>query len=139
MTLIVGLVVLALVLAGGGWWLYSHYAHKQTAQAKLPPLIGTIGSTVTALDTAMPEKDQLCTASLARAVHFGALPAGTRLTSNDAEAAQQEGRFICKAQNLDGQYTINIDTSCPGSQDKTCFALDSIQSGDGKWLYRREG
>lgn len=136
--LIVGLVVLALVLIGGGWFWYSH-THKHTAQAKLPPLIGALGNTVTALDTAMPDNDQLCQASLNRAIHFGVLAAGTKLVSSDAEAAQQEGRYTCKARGLDGEYTIGIDTSCPGSQEKTCFALDTVQASDGSWLYRREG
>ena len=129
-------VVLALLVAGGGWW-WLHGAHKTSVAAKRPNLIGTIGDTVSALDTALPDQDKICSATLARALDFGVLPAGASLVSPDAQAAQPEGRFTCQAQAGDGKYTLGIDTSCPNSQDKTCFALDSVKRDNGAVLYQR--
>lgn len=134
--LVGGLIVLGLLLAGGGYWWLKH-SHKVTAAAAQPKLIGEIGRLVTALDNTMPDQDKLCSAGLARALDFGALPAGATLVSSDAQAAQPEGRFTCQAQGIDGKYTLNIDTACPGSQEKNCFALDSIRREDGAWLYKR--
>jgi hypothetical protein len=129
-------VVVALVAAAGGWW-WLHGAHKSTVAAKRPNLLGTMGSTVTALDTAMPDKDKLCAATLTRALDFGALPAGATLVSQDAQEGQPEGRYTCQAQAADGKYTLGIDTSCPNSQEKTCFALDSVRRDNGAVLYQR--
>ncbi len=129
-------VVLALVVAGGGWW-WRHGAHKTTVAAKRPNLLGVMGETLTALDTTLPDKDKICSASLTRALDFGVLPPGATLVSQDAQEAQPEGRYTCQAQGADGKYTLVIDTSCPNSQDKTCFALDSVTGDNGTVLYKR--
>jgi len=129
-------VVLALAVAGGGWW-WMHGAHKTNVAAKRPNLVGTLGDTVTALDTTLPDRDKMCSATLARALDFGVLPPGASLTSQEAKEGQPEGRYTCEAQGADGKFTLVIDTSCPGSQDKTCFALDSVQGDNGAVLYQR--
>ena len=129
-------VVVALAIAGGGWWLM-HGTHKTTVAGKRPNLLGVMGDTVTALDTTMPDKDKMCAASLARALDFGVLPPGATLVSQDAQEAQPEGHYTCEAQGADGKYTLRIDTSCPNSQDKTCFALDSVTGDNGTVLYQR--
>jgi hypothetical protein len=129
-------VVLALVVAGGGWW-WMHGAHKTSVAAKRPNLLGMMGDTVTALDTAMPDRDKMCSATLARALDFGVLPPGATLVSQDAQEAQPEGRYTCQAQGAEGKYTLGIDTSCPNSQEKTCFALDSVTGDNGAVLYQR--
>jgi len=135
--LIGAIAALAVLLAGGGWWWLSH-SHKAALAAKRPNLIGLLGDTAQALDAAKPDDDKLCAATLARALQFGALPQGAMLTSAEAKAGQSEGRYSCEAQGIDGKYTLNIDTSCPGGQEKTCFALDSIKREDGTWMYRRK-
>lgn len=129
-------VVLALALAGGGWW-WLHGAHKTSVAVKQPNLVGTIGETVTALDTSLPDQDKICSATLARALDFGVLPPGATLAGQDAQAAQPEGHFTCQAQAGGVKYTLGIDTSCPNSQDKTCFALDSVRRDNGAVLYQR--
>jgi hypothetical protein len=136
--MIIGAIaVVALILVGGGWWWLSH-SHKTATAAKRPNLIGSIGDATQALDNTRPDDDKLCSASLARALDFGALPPGATLSSNEAKAAEAEGRYSCEAQGGDGKYTLSIDTSCPGGQDKTCFALDSIKREDGTFTYRRK-
>ena len=135
--LIGAIAVFAVVLAGGGWWRLSH-SKKQSAAAERPKLIGLLGDTARQLDTTLPAQDKLCSATLTRALDFGALPPGTTLVSAEAKAEQPEGRFSCQAKADDGQYTLSIDASCPGSQDKTCFALDSIRRQDGTFTYRRK-
>src|SRR6185437_6401709 len=111
-------VVVLLAVAGGGWW-WLHGAHKTNVAAKRPNLVGMLGDTVTALDTTLPDKDKICSASLTRALDFGVLPPGASLASQEAKEGQPEGRYTCEAQAGDGKYTLVIDTSCPGSQDKT--------------------
>jgi hypothetical protein len=134
-----GLVVVALLLAGGGyWWLHRGHKQQMAAAAARPHLIGMLGATATELDATAPDQDKLCAASLTRALDFGALPPGANLVSNDAQAAQTEGHFTCQAQAGDGKYTIAVDTTCPGSDAKTCFALDSIRREDGTITYQRE-
>ncbi len=135
---IAGVVVLALVLAGGGYWWLRHSNKHQMAAGARPHLIGALGDTASVLDTTAPDQDKLCSASLTRALDFGAVPPGTRLANSQAQAGQAEGRFSCEAVGADGKYTLNIDTSCPNSQEKTCFSLDSIRREDGKFVYQRE-
>ena len=134
--LVGGLFVLGLILAGSGYW-YLKHSTKQAGAANHPKLIGLLGENLTALDTALPAQDKICEASLKRALDFGALPQGVTLAGNEAQAAQQEGRLTCQAQGLDGHYVLNIDTTCPGTQEKTCFTLDSIRREDGTWMYQR--
>jgi len=135
--IVVAIAVLAVALAGGGWWWLSH--GKKTAVAgERPHLIGALGDTARQLDATLPDKDKLCSATLARALDFGALPPGASLVSAEAKAEQPEGRFSCQAKADDGQYTLSIDASCPNSQEKTCFALDSIRRQDGTFTYRRK-
>lgn len=129
-------VVLALVVAGGGWW-WMHGTHKTVVAAKRPNLLGVMGDTVTALDTTLPDKDKICSASLTRALDFGILPPGASLASQEAKEGQPEGRYTCEAQGVDGKYSLIVDASCPGSQDKTCFALDSVRRDDGAVVYQR--
>jgi len=136
--ILIGVIaVLALAIAGGGWWWLGH-SKKAAVASKHPNLIGLLGDTAQSLDTALPEKEKLCAATLMRALAFGALPAGASLVNAEAKAEQPEGRFSCQAKADDGQYTLAIDASCPGSQEKTCFALDSIRRQDGTWTYRRK-
>ena len=135
---IAGVVVLALVLAGGGYWWLRHSHKQQAASAARPHLIGALGDTVTALETTAPDPDKLCAASLSRALDFGAVPPGTRLANSEAQAGQPEGRFTCDAVGAEGKYTLSIDTTCPNSQEKTCFSLDSIRREDGAFVYQRE-
>lgn len=129
-------VVLALVVAGGGWW-WMHGTHKTVVAAKRPNLLGVMGDTVRALDTTLPDKDKICSASLTRALDFGILPPGASLASQEAKEGQPEGRYTCEAQGVDGKYSLIVDASCPGSQDKTCFALDSVRRDDGAVVYQR--
>jgi hypothetical protein len=129
-------VVAVLVIGGGAWWFLRGHHGTTTAAAK-KPLIGMMGDSLTALDTTMPSQDKLCSTTLTRALDFGALPAGATLVSGDATAAQPEGHYTCQAQGSDGKYTLAIDTTCPGSQDKTCYALESVKRDDGTTLYRR--
>jgi hypothetical protein len=135
---IAGVVVLALVLAGGGYWWLRHSHKQQAAAGARPHLIGALGDTVTALETAAPDPDKLCAASLSRALDFGAVPPGTRLANSEAQAGQPEGRFTCDAVGAEGKYTLSIDTTCPNSEAKTCFSLDSIRREDGTFVYQRE-
>jgi len=135
---IAGVVVVALVLAGGGYWWLGHSHKHQVAAGARPHLIGALGDTATALDTAAPEQDKICSASLTRALDFGAVPPGTRLANSEAQAGQPEGRFTCEAIGAEGKYTLSIDTSCPNSEAKTCFSLDSIRREDGIFVYQRE-
>lgn len=128
--------VVALVLAGGGWWWLGH-SHKQMAAAKQPHLVGDMGETATALDTTLPDPGKICAASLTRALDFGAVPAGATLVSGEAKSEEPEGHYSCEAQGADGKYTLAIDASCPGSEAKTCFALDSIKREDGTVVYKR--
>ncbi|MBV9991702.1 MAG: hypothetical protein JOZ72_10450 [Alphaproteobacteria bacterium] len=132
-----GIALLAVVLAGGGWWWYGH-SHKAVVASKRPNLIGLLGDTAQALDNTKPDDAKLCSATLTRALDFGALPRGATLASDEAKAGEAEGHYSCQAQGIDGSYTLNIDTTCPGGQDKTCFALDSIKREDGSWNYRRK-
>jgi hypothetical protein len=129
-------VVLVLAIAGGGYW-WMHSVHKTNVAAKRPNLVGTIGESVTALDTTLPDQDKMCSVTLARALDFGVLPPGATLVSQEAQAAQPDGHFTCQAQASDGKYTLGIDTSCPNSQDKTCFALDSVRRDNGTVVYQR--
>jgi hypothetical protein len=129
-------VVIVLLAAGGGWW-WMHGAHKTNLAAKRPNLSGTLGDTVTELDTTLPDKDKICSVSLTRALDFGVLPPGASLASQDAKEGQPEGRYTCDAQAADGKYTLGIDASCPNSQDKTCFALDSVKRDNGAVVYQR--
>lgn len=129
-------VVVLLAVAGGGWW-WMHAGHKTSVAAKRPNLVGTLGDTVTALDTALPDKDKICSASLTRALDFGVLPRGASLASQEAKEAQPEGRYTCEAQGVDGKYTLGVDSSCPNSQEKTCFALDSVKRDNGAVVYQR--
>jgi hypothetical protein len=135
---IAGVVVLALVLAGGGYWWLRHSHKQQTVAGARPHLIGALGDTATVLDTAAPDQDKLCAASLSRALDFGAVPPGARLANSEAQAGQAEGHFVCEAIGAEGKYTLSIDTSCPNSDAKTCFSLDSIRRDDGKFVYQRE-
>jgi hypothetical protein len=136
--ILVGAVaVLVLALAGGGYWWMSSKQKAQAAAAARPHLLGDIGSLVTALDNTAPSPDKMCAATLTRALDFGVLPPGATLTSREAKAGQPEGRFTCEAQGSDGKYTLAIDTSCPGSQEKTCYTLDSVKRDNGTWTYKR--
>lgn len=134
--LVGGLIVLGLILAGGGYWWLKH-SPKPAGAAAHPKLIGYFGESVNALDDALPAEDKICSTSLKRALDFGVLPQGTTLASSEAQAAQPEGRLTCQAQGMDGHYVLNIDTNCPGTQEKTCFALDSIRREDGTFTYKR--
>jgi hypothetical protein len=130
--------VLVLALAGGGyWWMTSKQKAAQAAAAAHPHLLGDIGSLVTALDTTAPSPDKICATTLARALDFGVLPPGATLASQEAKAGQPEGRFTCEAQGTDGKYTMIVDTACPGSQEKTCYALDSVRRDNGTFVYKR--
>jgi hypothetical protein len=130
-------VVAILVIGGGAWWFMRGHHGMTTATAKKPPLVGMMGDTLTALDTTLPAQDKLCSTTLARALDFGVVPAGATLTSNDAQAGQPDGHYTCEAQGSDGKYTLAIDTTCPNSQDKTCYALDTVKRDDGTMTYRR--
>ena len=129
--------VLVVALAGGGYW-WLGMSHKTSVAAKRPNLIGDLGGTVTALDTVAPDQDKICPITLTRALDFGVVPPGATLVSNDAQAGQPEGRYTCQVQGSDGKYTMTIDLTCPGSQDKTCYALDTVQRDDGTTLYKRQ-
>jgi len=129
-------VVAVLIIGGGAWWFMRGHNAATTASAK-KPLIGMMGDNLTALDTTMPAKDKLCSTTLTRALDFGALPAGATLTSQDAQDAQPEGHYTCTAQGSDGKYTLAIDTNCAGTQDKTCYALDTVKRDDGTMVYKR--
>ncbi len=85
-----------------------------------------------------PSPDKLCSQTLARALDFGVLPPGASLANDSAKANDPDnGHYTCQAQGGGGTFTLLIDTSCPGSQDKTCFALDGVKGSDGTWLYKR--
>ena len=130
-------VVVVLVAAGGGYW-FLKGGHKATVAANRPKLIGVLGDNATELDTTVPDQDKICAVSLARAMDFGAAPQGSTLVSQEATATQPEGTYTCQAQTSDGKYTLGITTICRGSQDKTCYALDSVKREDGQFTYRRE-
>ena len=130
-------VVVVLLVAGGGYW-FLKGSHKTNMAANRPKLAGLLGDTVTELDNTMPDQSRLCDVSLKRAMDFGAAPAGSTLVSQDAQAAQPEGTYTCQAQTSDGKYTLTITTICPGSQDKTCYALNSVQREDGQFTYHRQ-
>jgi hypothetical protein len=130
--------VVVLVAVGGGYWFMKGH-HKTAVAVKGHALLGALGSTVTDLDTTVPDADKMCSVALTRAMDFGVAPQGSTLVSQDAEATQPEGTFVCHAQTSDGQYTLGISTICRGSQEKTCFALDAVKRGDGQVIYRREG
>jgi hypothetical protein len=136
---IAGVVVLALVLAGGGyWWLGQHKKAAIAARQQHPHLIGMLGDDASELDNVAPDQDKLCAASLTRALAFGAVPPGTSLASSEAKPGQPDGHFTCDAQGGDGKYTLNIDLTCPNSEAKTCFTLDSIRREDGAFAYQVE-
>ena len=135
---IAGAVVLALVLAAGGYWFFKHQK-KTTVAAQRPHLIGVLGENATMLDEAAPDQDKLCQATLTRALDFGVVPPGTSLASSEPKAGAADGRYTCDAQGADGKYTLSIDLSCPNSDAKTCFSLDSIRREDGTVTYQREG
>jgi hypothetical protein len=135
---IAGAVVLALVLVGGGYWWLHHPSKKTVAAGSHPHLIGMLGDNATELDNAAPDQDKLCEASLARGLSFGALPPGASLASSDAKAGQPEGHYTCDAQGADGKYTLSIDLTCPNSDAKTCFTLDSVRREDGTVTYQIE-
>ncbi len=134
--LIAAAVVAVLVIGGGAWWFMRGH-NAMTASAPKKPLIGMMGDKVTALDTTVPAQDKLCSTTLTRALDFGVLPPGATLVSSDATAGQPDGHYTCQAQGGDGKYTLAIDTTCPGSQDKTCYALESVKRDDGTMMYRR--
>ncbi|HVV63940.1 MAG TPA: hypothetical protein VHC42_00600 [Rhizomicrobium sp.] len=130
--------IVALLLAGGGvfWWMRA--AHKPAVAETRPHLLGVMGETVTELDAAKPDMDKLCAASLKRALDFGVLPPGASLVKTDADAASAEGRYACEAQGGGGKYLIGVDTTCAGSKEADCFALDSVKrEDDGTVLYQR--
>ncbi len=135
---IAGAVVLVLVLAGGGYWLLGHHKKESVAAQSHPHLVGMMGDTASELDNVAPDQDKICDASLKRAMDFGAVPPGASLTSSEAKAEQPEGHYSCQVQGADGKYTLNIDLSCPGSDAKTCFTLDSIRREDGTFTYQIE-
>lgn len=128
--------VLVILLAGGGYWWLQH-SHKTTVAQKRPNLLGVMGETVTQLDNTLPDRNKMCPAMLARAMDFGVLPPGSTLASPDAQAAKAEGHYTCQAKAADGAYTIAIDTSCPGTDQKTCFALESVRRQDGIMTFQR--
>ena len=130
-------VVAVLVIGGGAWWFMRGHHGVTTATAKKPALVGMLGDSLTALDTTAPEQAKLCSTTLARALDFGVVPAGAALVSQDATAGQPDGHYTCEAQGSDGKYTLAIDTTCPGSQDKTCYALDTVTRDDGTMVYKR--
>lgn len=131
-------VVAVLIIGGGAYWFTRGGHGVMTAStAKKPPLVGVMGDTLTALDTTAPEQGKLCSVTLTRALDFGVLPAGATLTSQDAQAGQPDGHYTCEAQGSDGKYTLAIDTTCPNSQDKTCYALDTVKRDDGTMVYKR--
>ena len=135
----IGAAVVAIAIVGGGAWWFTRGGHSimTASTAKKPPLVGVMGDRLTALDTTAPEQGKLCSVTLTRALDFGVVPAGATLSSQDAQAGQPDGHFTCEAQGSDGKYTLAIDTTCPGSQDKTCYALDSVKRDDGTQVYRR--
>jgi hypothetical protein len=136
---IAGVVVLALVLVGGGYWWLHHSSKKAVAAgSQHPHLIGMLGDNATELDNTAPDQDKICEASLARGLSFGALPPGASLASSEAKAGEREGRYTCDAQGADGKYTLSIDLSCPSSETKTCFTLDSVRREDGTFTYQIE-
>jgi hypothetical protein len=136
---IAGVAVLVAVLAGGGyWWLGHHKRAVLAAQQKHPHLIGVLGDNASELDNIAPDQDRICDASLKRAVDFGAVPPGTSLAGSEAKAEQPEGRYSCQAQGAAGKYTLGIDLSCPASEAKTCFTLDSVRREDGTIAYQIE-
>ena len=130
-------IVAVLMIGGGAYWFTRGHHGTTTATAKKPALVGMLGDNLTALDTVAPAQDKLCATTLARALDFGVVPPGATLVSQDASAGQPDGHFTCQAQGSDGKYTLAIDTTCPGSQDKTCFALDTVKRDDGIMLYKR--
>ncbi len=135
---IAAIVVAVVVIGGGGWWfLRGGHGLTTASTAKLPAMIGTMAEGVTQLDTTLPPEDKICSTTLTRALDFGALPAGATLVSSDAQASQPEGHYTCQAQGSDGKYTLVVDATCPGSQNKTCYALDSVKRDDGTMAYRR--
>jgi hypothetical protein len=129
--------VVVLALAGGGYW-WMNAGHKAAVAGKRPNLLGLMGETVTELDNTRPDTDKMCPAMLARALDFGVLPPGATLVGNDAqESSQNAGHYTCEARANDGKYTLAIDTSCPGSDAKTCFALESVRREDGIMTFQR--
>jgi hypothetical protein len=130
--------VIVIALAGGGYWWMSG-AHKTTLAGKRQNLLGLMGETVTELDNTKPDMDKMCEVTLKRALDFGVLPPGASLTSQDAQATQTEGHYTCQAQSSDGTYTLAIDTSCSGSEEKSCFALESVRRQDGIMTFQRRG
>ena len=135
---IAGVAVLVAVLAGGGYWWLGHQKKVAAAHQKHPHLIGVFGDNASVLDNIAPDQDKICDASLKRAVDFGAVPPGTSLAGSEAKAEQPEGRYSCQAQGAAGKYTLNIDLSCPASDAKTCFTLDSVRREDGTVAYEIE-
>jgi hypothetical protein len=131
-------VVVVLAIGGGAYWyMHGHHGMTTAANVKKPPLVGMLGDNLTALDTTLPAQDKICSTTLTRALNFGVVPAGATLVSQDAQAGQPEGHFTCQAQGSDGKYTLAIDATCPGSQDKTCYALDTVKREDGVTVYQR--
>ncbi len=135
----IAVIVAALVVIGGGawWFLRGHHGSMTASTANRPAMIGVMAENVTELDTTLPPEDKICSVTLTRALDFGALPAGATLVSSDAQASQPEGHYTCQAQASDGKYTLVVDATCAGSQNKTCYALDSVKRDDGTTLYRR--
>ena len=135
---VAAVVAVVLVAGGGGWWfLHNGHGTMTASTAKKPSLVGMLGDGVTALDTTLPAQDKICSTTLTRALDFGVLPVGATLVSSDAQASQPEGHYTCQAQATDGKYTLAVDAACPGSQDKSCYALDSVKRDDGTLTYRR--
>jgi hypothetical protein len=131
-------IMAVLAIGGGGYWyMHSHHGVTTASNAKKPPLVGMLGDNLTALDTTLPAQDKICSTTLARALDFGVVPAGARLVSQDAQAGQPDGHYTCQAQGSDGKYTLAIDATCPGSQDKTCYALETVKREDGTTVYQR--
>jgi hypothetical protein len=131
-------VVVVLAIGGGAYWyMHGHHGMMTASTAKKPPLVGMLGDNLTALDTVLPAQDKICSATLTRALDFGVLPAGATLVSQDAQASQPEGHYTCQVQGSDGKYTLAIDATCAGSQDKTCYALDTVKRADGVTIYQR--
>jgi hypothetical protein len=135
---IAAVVVAVLVIGGGAWWFTrGHHGAMTASTGKKPSLVGMMGDGVSALDTTLPSQDKICSTTLTRALDFGVLPAGATLVGDEAQTSQPEGHYTCQAQGSDGKYTLAIDATCPGSQDKTCYALDSVKRDDGTMVYRR--
>jgi len=132
-----GVVVLAIVLAGAGWF-WSGKTHHHRIEASRPKLIGVLGDTTTMLDASLPDSDRMCSTALKRAQAFGTVPDGATLTSGDAKPGQTDGRYTCEAQGGNGKYTLAIDTKCPANGQNNCFALDSVRREDGTVLYQHE-